>query len=274
MWAKIACETFGAKTKRAMQLKIGIRTSGLSLQAQKPMNNAARVTLQILSCVLGGINSLDASSIDEAIGLPSYEGRIFNLDTQHIITHEANVPLVADPLGGSYYLEWLTDKLEKDTNEYLAEIESRGGIYECLESGWLKSIMEKDRLSVQREKAQGKRLLVGVNSFQGEEGPINRAIKNVAYKVPTEELRQERVNEVKEFKKNRDYAKVKQTIKQLYLDTKENRNVSRAIIEAAKAHVTVGEVTGVIRLGYKLSYDPLDLIAAPDFIKSAGGECE
>ncbi len=110
MWAKIAREKLGATTDRAMQLKIGIRTSGLSLTHQKPLNNAARVTLQILSCVLGGVNSLDASSIDEAVGLPSQEARIFNLDAQHIITHEANVPLVADPLGGSYYLEWLTSQ--------------------------------------------------------------------------------------------------------------------------------------------------------------------
>lgn len=274
MWAKIAKETFGAKTKKATQLKIGIRTSGLSLQAQKPLNNAARVTLQILSCVLGGVNSLDASSIDEAIGLPSYEARIFNLDTQHIITHEANVPLVADPLGGSYYLEWLTDKLEKETNAYLAEVEKNGGIYQCQETGWLNNIMEKDRLLIQREKAEGDRLLVGVNSFEGEEGPINKSIRNVAYKVPSEEMRQQRVDEVKEWKKNRDSAQVKQTIKKLYLDTKENRNVSRAIIDAAKVGVTVGEVTGVIRLGYQLSYDPVGMIEAPDFVKDAIKECE
>ncbi|MCK4579888.1 MAG: methylmalonyl-CoA mutase, partial [Dehalococcoidia bacterium] len=97
MWARIAKEKLGASTERAMSLRIGIRTSGLSLQTQKPLNNAARVTLQVLSCILGGVNSIDASSIDEAIGLPSREVRMFNLDTQHIITHEANVPLVADP---------------------------------------------------------------------------------------------------------------------------------------------------------------------------------
>lgn len=273
MWAKIAKEKFGAKTQRAMQLKIGIRTSGLSLQSQKPLNNAARVTLQILSCVLGGVNSLDASSIDEAIGLPSYEARIFNLDTQHIIAHEANVPLVADPLGGSYYLEWLTDKLEKDTNEYLAEIESRGGMFECLENGWLKSIMEKNRLRVQREKAEGKRLIVGVNSFQGEEGPVNRAIRDVAYKVPTEELRRERIAEMQAFKKNRDYPALIQQLKRLYIDTGENRNISRAVIDAAKCGATIGEITGVIRLGYALSYDPLHQIETPEFIQSLVEEC-
>lgn len=274
MWAKIARDTFGAKTQKATQLKIGIRTSGLSLQAQKPFNNAARVTLQILSCVLGGVNSLDASSIDEAIGLPSLEARIFNLDTQHIIVHEANVPLVADPLGGSYYVEWLTDKLEKDTNAYLAEIEEKGGIYKCLESGWLNNVMEKDRLLVQREKAEGKRLIVGVNSYQGEEGPINQTIRNVSYKVPTEDARQQRVDEVRAFRKNRDQALVKETIKKLYLDTKEFRNVTRAVIDAGKAGVTYGEVTGTIRLGYGLSFDPFKVSETPDFVKDAIKGCE
>jgi methylmalonyl-CoA mutase N-terminal domain/subunit len=269
MWAKITRDTFGAKTERAQKLKIGIRTSGLSLQAQKPLNNAARVTLQILSSVLGGVNSLDASSIDEAVGLPSYEARIFNLDTQHIVTHEANVPLVADPLGGSYYVEWLTDKIEKETNDYLAEIESRGGIFECLESGWLNNVMEQDRLLVQREKANGKRLLIGLNSFQGEEGPINKAIKNVAYKTPSEELRQQKVDEVTAWKANRNMEKVQASIQKIYLDTKENRNVSRAIIDGVKIGLTVGEITGTIRLGYDLSYDPVGMLPTPDYVKNA-----
>ena len=95
LWAEVARNRFGAKTKRAQLLKIGIRTSGLSLQKQKPLNNAARITMEILASVLGGVNSLDASSFDEAIGLPSEEARMFNLDTQHIITHEAGIPLVS-----------------------------------------------------------------------------------------------------------------------------------------------------------------------------------
>jgi methylmalonyl-CoA mutase N-terminal domain/subunit len=268
MWAKIAKEKLGARTKKAMQLKIGIRTSGLSLQSQKPLNNAARVTLQILSCVLGGVNSLDASSIDEAVGLPSYEARVFNLDTQHIITHEANVPLVADPLAGSYYLEWLTSKLEKEINKYLDEVQARGGIFECLESGWLNEIMEANRLKVQREKAEGNRLIVGINAFQGEgeEGPINDAIRDVAYKVPSTALREQRVREVKEFKENRDQQALKRSLKEIYRATKDGRNVTRPIIEATKMGATLGEVTGVIRLGYGIPYDPFEQIDMPPFV--------
>ena len=270
MWARIAKEKFGAKTSRAMQLKIGIRTSGLSLTHQKPLNNAARITLQILSCVLGGVNSLDASSMDEAVGLPSPEARIFNLDTQHIITHEANVPLVADPLGGSYYLEWLTSKMEVEASKYLEEIESLGGIFECLESGWLNRVMEACRLKVQREKAEGKRLIVGVNAFRSEEeeeGPINDAIRDVAYKAPSLAMREERVREVKEFKAGRDMGRLKPLTGDLLQATREGRNVQRAIIEAAKAGLTIGECVGVIRLGYGIEYDPFKEIDSPDFVR-------
>jgi methylmalonyl-CoA mutase, N-terminal domain len=270
MWAKIAKEKFGAKTKRATQLKIGIRTSGLSLTHQKPLNNAARVTLQILSCVLGGVNSLDASSIDEAIGLPSLEARIFNLDTQHIVTHEANVSLVADPLGGSYYLEWLTSKMEAEVTGYLDEIATRGGIFACLESGWLNEVMEAGRLKVQREKAEGKRLIVGVNAFraeEGEEGPINKAIQDVAYKPPTLAMREELVREVKEFKENRDMKRLKTLVAELYQATREGRNVQRPVIEAAKAGLTIGECVGVIRVGYGIGYDPFRAIEMPNIFR-------
>ena len=276
MWARIAREKLGARTRKAMQLKIGIRTSGLSLQSQKPLNNTARVTLQILSCILGGVNSLDASSIDEAIGLPSYEARVFNLDTQHIITHEANVPLVADPLGGSYYLEWLTSRLENEVNRYLDEVEARGGIFECLESGWLKDLMEANRLRVQRERAKGKRLIVGVNAFQGEgeEGPINQAIRDVAYKAPSVVLREQKVREVKEFKQNRNQETLKRSLKEIYRATKEGRNVTRPIIEAVKTGATLGEVTGVIRLSYGIPYDPFRQIDMPPFVRQFVRECD
>jgi methylmalonyl-CoA mutase N-terminal domain/subunit len=269
VWAKVAVEKFGAKTKKAQLMKIGIRTSGLSLQMQKPLNNAARVTLQILSSIFGGVNSLDASSIDEAIGLPSYEARMFNLDTQHIITHEANIPLVADPLGGSYYVEWLTNYFVENCEAYLKEIDERGGIYECLESGWLNHLMEQNRLKIQREKENGQRLIIGVNSFKGEEGPINQAVANCAYKVPTEEMRRERIKEVLEFKNSRDAANLSRSFVKLYNDTKEGGNISAAVITAAKEGMTMGEMCGIVRLGYNLPYDPMGTESPPDYVTKA-----
>jgi methylmalonyl-CoA mutase N-terminal domain/subunit len=160
----------------------------------------------------------------------------------------------------------LTDRLEKDVNTYLAEVEARGGIFECLESGWLNSIMEDNRLRVQREKEEGKRLIIGVNAFQGTEGPINQAIRDVAYKAPSTALREQTVREVKEFKEGRDRGPLHASLKDLHQATKEGRNVTRPIIEAAKAGATLGEVTGVIRRGYGLPFDPFEQIDTPAFI--------
>ncbi len=271
LWARIAKERLGARTKRAMQLKIGIRTSGLSLTWQKPLNNAARVALQILSCVLGGVNSLDASSIDEAFGLPSLDARVFNLDTQHIVTHEANVPLVADPLGGSYYVEWLTSKIEQETEKYLEEVQARGGIFACLESGWLHGLMEANRLRIQKEKEEGKRLIVGVNAFkcQGQEGPVNQAIQNCFYKVPTVRQREELVAEVKRFKAGRDRRAVMGAVRRIYQATRSGENINRPIIDAVKVGVTIGETVGTIRSAYGVPYDPFGQVEAPEFFKEA-----
>lgn len=269
MWAKVAKEHFHAQKASTMKLKIGIRTSGLSLQARKPLNNAARITIQTLAGVLGGVNSIDACSMDEALGLPSYEARMFTLDMQHILAHEADIPLTADPLGGSYYVEWLTNELERQANEYLSEIERRGGIYECLESGWLYQVMEQDRLRVQKEKAEGRRLIVGYNAYAGEEGPINRAVGKAAYTVPDETVRRERIAEVRAYRDSRDKDAVAAAVRRLYLDTKDGRNISRAVIDGGKAGLTIGEVCGVVRLAYDLTYDSVNMIPTPDYVAEA-----
>lgn len=266
MWARIAKEKLGAKTARAQSLRIGIRTSGISLQTQKPLNNAARVTLQILSCVLGGVNSIDASSIDEAIGLPSLEARMFNLDAQHIITHEANVPLVADPLGGSYCVEWLTNKVEDGANAILDTIEKKGGMWACLESGWLRQQIDMSRMKTQAEINAGKRLIVGVNAFRGEEGPINNSIERTSYRVPSKQLRLRTIAGVRKLRRTRDPGKAGRATRELYKAAKKGANIVRPAIEAAKAQVTVGETIGVIRLAYGYGYDPLNQIATPDYI--------
>ena len=274
MWARIAKEKLGARTERAMKLKIGIRTSGLSLQAQNPMNNAARVAFQILSCVMGGVNSLDASSIDEALGLPSYEARMFSLHTQHIIAHETNVPLVGDPLGGSYYLEWLTRKLETETERYLHDIEERGGIFKCLDTGWLGSKMFENRLKVLQEKRDGKRLVIGVNAFPYEEGPINEAIRQSTCHAPSAEVRRQTIAEVRQFKESRNQQALKQDMGVVYRAAKGGGNLLRPVIEAVKTGMTLGEMVGIIRLGYGLPYDNLEQIDMPGVVSEMLKECE
>ncbi len=269
MWAKIAKERYNAQKPSSMKLKLGLRTSGLSLQQQRPLANTARVTLQILESVLAGVNSIDACSIDEAMGLPSDEARQFSLDAHNIIIHETNVPLAVDPLGGSYYVEWLTDKIESEVNAYLKDIEERGGWLKCLESGYLRGILEQDRLRTQTEKANGTRLIVGVNAFPGDEGDINKAIADNAAPNPTTEDREKWVAGYKKFCDSRDYAALAAATRKLYLDTKTGANISRAAIDAVKVGMTVGEFTGVVRLGYGLEYDFTGLTAAPDHIMEA-----
>lgn len=148
-------------------------------------------------------------------------------------------------------------------------MEENGGIYACLESGWLRGVMEQDRLRVQREREEGKRLIVGLNAFQGEDGPVNQAIADCAYTVPPEQVRQERVAEVKAFRASRDQEAVARAIRRLYQDTKTGANISRAVIDGGKAGLTIGEVCGIVRLAYGLGYDPVDMIPTPDHVEQA-----
>lgn len=269
MWAKIAKERYGAKKESTMKLKLGLRTSGMSLQAQRPLANTARVTLQILESVLAGVNSIDACSIDEAMGLPSNEARQFSLDAHNIIIHEANIPLTADPLGGSYYVEWLTNKIEQEATAYMKDVEERGGWLACLENGYLKSVLEADRLTCQREKAEGKRLIVGVNAFPGDEGAINAAIGDNAAPTPTIADREKWVAEFKQFCASRDYPALSEATRKLFADTKSGANISRAAIDAVKLGMTSGEFCGVIRMAYGLEYDFTGMVQAPAFITEA-----
>ena len=267
LWAKVAKERLGATNPRNLACRIGIRTSGNSIYPQKPLNNTARVTMQILAAVLGGVQSIDPSGIDETFGLPSEESRLFELDIQHIIAHENNVPLVADPLGGSYYVEWLTSKLEAEAAAILQQTDDLGGMWKCLESGWLQAQFDRTTTETQREIQDGERLIVGSNAFTGEDGPISQAVIDGAYKVPPDEKRFGAIDRVKALRRSRDQAKVQQRLTALADAVREGTNIVRPAIEAAKAYATVGEMVGTIRLASGLSYDPYDRIQQPDMLK-------
>lgn len=161
--------------------------------------------------------------------------------------------------------------MERDVNRYLEEIDAHGGIFACLDSGWLEQVMEDSRARTQQEKATGKRLIVGVNAFRPEEGeeegPVNAAIRDVAYKAPTIAMREERVAEVKRFKEDRDMRKLQPLTETLFRAAREGRNVQRPVIEAAKAGLTLGECVGVIRLGCGIGYDPFNEIEPPGFVR-------
>lgn len=269
MWARISKERLGATNPRAMGCRIGIRTAGNSIYPQKPINNTARVTLQMLAAVLGGVQSIDPSGIDEPFGLPSEESRIFELDAQHIITHEANIPLTADPLGGSYYVESLTNKIEEKATRLLEEIDRQGGMWKCLESGWLMQQFDETTVRIHSEIDRGERLIAGVNAFKGPDGPISNLIRESAYQVPPDEKRYGSIDRVRELRESRDQQKAHDTLLALVRAAKEGDNLVRPTIEAAKAYATVGEMIGAMRIGYGYAYDPYGQLETPDFLMQA-----
>ncbi|HEX77553.1 MAG TPA: methylmalonyl-CoA mutase [Dehalococcoidia bacterium] len=267
MWARIAKERLGATKPDSMKCRIAIRTAANSMYPQKPINNTARVAYQILGAVLGGVQSIDPSGIDEVFGEPSPESRIFELDIQHIIAHELNVPLVADPLAGSYYVEWLTKRIEEGTWKILNEIDAQGGMWAALKSGWLKQQFDIPTINLYKEIEEGKRLIVGVNSFKGEDGAISRAIIDSAYKVPADPKRFGAIDKVKRLRATRDERKVVDSLNELYRATRDGENIVRPAIEAAKAYATVGEMVGAIRMASGYCYDPYEMVQTPPFMK-------
>lgn len=269
MWARISKERLGATNPKAMSSRIGIRTAGNSIYPQKPINNTARVTLQMLAAVLGGVQSIDPSGIDEPFGLPSEESRIFELDAQHIITHESNIPLTADPLGGSYYVESLTNQIEEKATRLLDEIDQQGGMWKCLESGWLMQQFDETTVRIHSEIDKGERLIIGANAFKGPDGPISDLIRESAYQVPPDEKRYGSIDRVRELRESRDQQKACDTLLALVRATKEGDNLVRPTIEAAKAYATVGEMIGAMRIGYGYAYDPYGQLETPDFLMPA-----
>ncbi len=269
MWARISKERLGATNPRAMACRIGIRTAGNSIYPQKPINNTARVTLQMLAAVLGGVQSIDPSGIDEPFGLPSEESRIFELDAQHIITHEANIPLTADPLGGSYYVESLTNQIEERATRLLEEIDRQGGMWKCLESGWLMQQFDETTVRIHSEIDRGERLIIGANAFKGPDGPISDLIRESAYQVPPDEKRYGSIDRVRELRESRDQQKAHDTLLALVKAAREGDNLVRPTVEAAKAYATVGEMIGAMRIGYGYAYDPYGQLETPEFLMQA-----
>jgi len=169
LWAKIVRERFRAKNPAAWRLRFHTQTSGCTLTAQQPLNNIVRVTLQALAAVLGGTQSLHTNSFDEALALPSELAVRVALRNQQIIAYESGVAGVIDPLGGSYYIEWLTDKIEEEAMRYIEKIDSMGGAVEAIERGYIQREIVEGAYKYQREVETKQRIIVGVNEFITEE---------------------------------------------------------------------------------------------------------
>lgn len=242
IWAKIMKNRFNAENEDSMRLRFHTQTCGSTLTAQQPMNNIVRVTLQALAAVLGGTQSLHTNSYDEALSLPTEKSVRIALRTQQIIAHESKVADTADPLGGSYYIEWLTDKIEEEAMEYIDKIDEIGGMTKAIEQGYVQKEIQESAYKKQREIENEERVRVGVNKFEDEDEEVEEDIHEVDPEVA--ERQRERVKQVRE---ERNEEKCQKALKELKKAAKTDKNLMPYVMDAAKAKATLGEINGVLR---------------------------
>jgi methylmalonyl-CoA mutase N-terminal domain/subunit len=241
IYAKIMKERFHARNPKSMHLRFHVQTSGESLTAQQVDNNIVRVTTEALAAVLGGCQSLHTNSRDEALALPTEESVKVALRTQQIISSETGVIKTVDPMAGSYYVEYLTSKIEDEVNKYLKKIDRLGGAMVAVEKGFFQEEIRNNAYQLKKEIDENKRVIVGVNKYQDThdiEPKLNRI-------DPAIEQRQ--VAKLKELKSTRDKTKVDQALSQLQMAAEKEENLMPHIINAVKSYSTLGEISGTLR---------------------------
>lgn len=259
MWAKLLKEKYGAKDPRSMQFRFAVHTAGCSLIPQQPLNNIVRIAYEALAAVLGGVQSLHCCSYDEPMCLPTEKGHLQALRTQQILAYETGVTNVADPLGGSYYVESLTDKIEEESLRIMKQVDEVGGMEEAIRTEWLDRQFEAEAVKRQKELDSGKKLVVGVNIFTTEQ---EKTTPLGVQRVPEQSAKQQ-VEEIKELKRTRNTDKLKDAIERLKDDTGEGKNVIPAMVEATKTYGTTGELLGTVREVFGYTYDPMETVESP-----------
>ncbi len=254
LWARIVKERFGAKEPSSCLFRVGPGTSGAKLTTQEPENNIIRVTLEGLSAILGGVQYLHTSSFDEGHAIPTEKAVKIALRTQQIIAYETGVPEVIDPLGGSYYVEALTNQVENEILDYLQKIDAKGGIISAIESGWAQGEIAESAYRFQKELDEGQRIVVGVNKFVSGE-KTNIQIHQVNHNV---------VNDMKErvalLRETRDSDAVKQNLSNLRQVSLSNENLMPYVIKAVKEYATMGEICDVLRESFGIYREKIGLI--------------
>ncbi|MDP3938898.1 MAG: methylmalonyl-CoA mutase family protein [Deltaproteobacteria bacterium] len=240
MWATIMRDRFGAKKTESMLLRFHTQTAGSTLTAQQPHNNIARVTLQALAAVLGGTQSLHTNSFDEALGLPSDHAAKIALRTQQVIAEESGVTDTIDPLGGSYYIESLTDELERRATAEIAAIDEMGGMVEAIDAGYPQREIERAAYNYQRAIESGDAKVIGVNAYE-EEDETSTAVFRIDPK-----LEKAQVKELTERKKDRDQAKVDRSLAALDAAAKTDENLFPLILNAVTVRASVGEICATL----------------------------
>ncbi len=241
LWARIMKRRFKAKNPKSCMLRFHTQTAGCSLTAQQPENNIVRVTVQALAAVLGGTQSLHTNSMDEALALPTEEAVRTALRTQQIIAHESGVVNTIDPLAGSYFLEFLTDKIEKDAMDYIQKIDDLGGMLVAVEKGYIQKEIHESAYTYQKQIEKGERLIVGVNRFKMDEEITMKILK-----VPPE-IEKRQVEKLRSLKSERDNGEVHDSLENLRKIAEGDDNTMPAILRAVKAYATLGEICDVFR---------------------------
>jgi len=241
IWAREMKETFGAQNPRSWLMRFHSQTAGVSLSAQQPEINIVRVAIQALAAVLGGTQSLHTNSMDEALALPSEHAATIALRTQQIIAEESGVINSVDPLGGSYFLEALTDKMERQTYEYFDRIEKLGGVLPAIERGFFQGEISDSAYRYQREIDQQIRKVIGVNSHKDQKEPAIPILKM------DPEGYKKQVGRIQRLKKERDQGRIGQSLDQLRVACQGTENTMPYILEAVHAYATLGEITTVMK---------------------------
>lgn len=241
IWAKIMKERFGAKNPRSMMLRYHVQTDGFTLTAQQPLNNIVRVTLQALAAVLGGCQSLHTNSFDEALALPSEQAVQVALRTQQIIAEESGVVDTVDPLGGSWYMEWLTDQIEKRVTAYLDEIDGMGGALKAIEKGYVQQEISNSAYDYQKAVDSEEQVLVGVNRYVTEDEYMPETLEIGV------EVERKQTESLKRLREERDSSAVSHALERVRSAAGSGENVMPVMIEAAKAYATVGEISDALR---------------------------
>jgi methylmalonyl-CoA mutase N-terminal domain/subunit len=236
IWARHLKERYGARNPRSWMLRFHSQTAGVTLTAQQPMNNIVRVAYQALAAVLGGTQSLHTNSLDETLALPTEQAVQVALRTQQLLAYESGVPAVIDPLGGSYYLESLTDQLEREAEALFAEIQSIGGVVKGIETGWFQRQIARSAADYQRQVEEGRQVIVGVNEFLSEDDHPVAVLKITNDAETSQRARLGRL------RAERDPAVVEQRLATLREAAEQDRNVIGPMLDCARAYCTLYEI--------------------------------
>jgi methylmalonyl-CoA mutase N-terminal domain/subunit len=260
VWAKYLSERLGAQNEKSKAVTISVHTCGSTLMAQQPVNNIARSAYQAMAAVLSGCRGLDLSCYDEPFHIPSEEAATVALRTHSILMLEQRVSAVADPLGGSYFVEELTDEMERRIWAVIESIEEHGGVRAAYESGWIQGQIDETARNLENAIDSGEDKIVGRNIFE-DDGLVDTILPiHFSHKQPNHD----QLEWLRRFKRERDQVDLKTGLQSLFDATRNPaRNVFEAMLPAMESGATVGEVTGTIRMAYDQAFDPVGLVDCP-----------